>query len=132
MTRENGKALALRPGQVLRPWAYGTFTRPDAASAQQADTQAGQNGNGRATGRNGANGQHADRELPPAGEIWICKLGWWDQAPWDVRAYAAGHSSYPCDTTLQQLYDGAEFEAYHELGAAAVSAAAKAGDLPLS
>ena len=132
MTRKNGKALALRPGQVLRPWAYGTFTRLDAASAQQAGTQAGQNGNGRAAGRNGANGQHADRELPQAGEIWICKLGWWDQAPWDVRAYAAGHSSYPCDTTLQQLYDGAEFEAYHELGAAAVSAAATAGGLPLS
>ncbi len=33
---------------------------------------------------------------------------------------------------LQQLYDGAEFEAYHELGAAAVSAAAGAGGLPLS
>lgn len=123
MTRKNGKASALRPGQVLRPWAYGTFTRLDAASARRNGAQAGHNGNGR---------QHADRALPAAGEIWICKLGWWDQAPWDVRAYAAGHSGYPCDTTLQQLYDGAEFEAYHELGAAAVSAAAGAGGLPLS
>ena len=123
MTRKNGKAPALRPGQVLRPWAYGTFTRLDAASARRNGAQAGQNGNGR---------QPADRALPPAGEIWICKLGWWDQAPWDVRAYAAGHSGYPCDTTLQQLYDGAEFEAYHELGAAAVGAAAGAGGLPLS
>ena len=77
------------------------------------------------------NGQPADHRLPPAGEIWICKLGWWDQAPWDVRAYAAGHSAYPCDPTLQQLYDGAEFEAYHELGASAVIAAVKAGKLPL-
>ena len=43
-----------------------------------------------------------------------------------MRAYAAGHPGYPCDSTLQQLYDGAEFEAYHELGARAVIAAASA------
>jgi hypothetical protein len=81
--------------------------------------------------RGRVNGQGTDGELPGAGEIWICKLGWWDKAPWDVRAYAAGHSTYPCDSTLQQLYDGAEFEAYHELGASTVIEAAKAGDLPL-
>ena len=78
-----------------------------------------------------ANGQAADHRLPAVGDIWICKLGWWDQAPWDVRAYAAGHSTYPCDSTMQQLYDGAEFEAYHELGASAAIAAVKAGKLPL-
>ena len=149
MVRDNGKTPALRRGQVLRPWAHGTFTRPAAALAERGGTGAGPNGDGTAgrpagtvneqdsmvRARDGvltqANGQGADRELPGAGEIWICKLGWWDQAPWDVRAYAAGHSTYPCDTTLQQLYDGAEFEAYHELGAAAVIAAAKAGRLPL-
>jgi hypothetical protein len=32
---------------------------------------------------------------------------------------------------MQQLYDGAEFEAYRELGAAAAIAAVKVGKLPL-
>jgi hypothetical protein len=149
MIKENGEAIELRAGQVLRPWAQGTFTRLDSASTRHNGGQASQNGAGvggqpaeQAIGRDatpamqpgvphGANGHRADHELPPPGELWVCKLGWWDTAPWDVRAYAAGHSSYPCDSTLQQLYDGAEFEAYHELGAAAVSAAAEAGKLPL-
>src|SRR6516164_7079170 len=125
MARNNGKAPKLRPGQVLRPWAYGTFVRPDAAVTQPDGAQAGLGGASR------ANGQAADHRLLAAGDIWICKLGWWDQAPWDVRAYAAGHSTYPCDSTMQQLYDGAEFEAYRELGAAAAIAAVKAGKLPL-
>ena len=73
------------------------------------------------------NGQTADHGQPGPGHIWICKLGWWDQAPWDVRAYAAGHPAYPCDSTLQQLYDGAEFEAYRALGASAVIAAEEGG-----
>jgi len=62
---------------------------------------------------------------------YVCKLGWWEQVPWDVRAYAERHPSYPCDSTLEQLYDGAEFEAYRELGASAVSAAINRGGLPL-
>ncbi len=107
MMRNDGQGTApgLSKGQVLRPWAHGTFTRP--------------------------NGQAVDGLQPPAGNIWVCKLGWWQEAPWDIRAYAAGHPDYPCDTTLQQLYDSAEFEAYHELGACAVIAAASAGRLPL-
>lgn len=128
MVRNNEKAPTLGQGQVLQPWAHGTFTRRDAALARRGGAHARPTGDGTVRQRNG---QPADRELPRAGEIWICKLGWWDQAPWDVRAYAAGHSTYPCDTTLQQLYDGAEFEAYHELGAATVIATAKAGKLPL-
>jgi hypothetical protein len=119
MALSNGKAATLRPGQVLRPWAHGTFTRPDVAVTQPDGVLSR------------ANGQAANHRLPRTGEIWICKLGWWDQAPWDVRAYAAGHSTYPCDTTLQQLYDGAEFEAYHKLGASAAITAAQAGKLPL-
>src|SRR5262249_8857803 len=154
-------------GQVLRPWAHGTFIRSVQALAQGDGALAGPNGDGTVTqsadgqarpdghgtvgqpagtvnggdgtvgGRADAlsrlNGHGAYRELPRAGEIWVCKLGWWDQAPWDVRAYAEGHSTYPCDSTLQQLYDGAEFEAYHELGSSAVraAAAAKVGGLPL-
>jgi hypothetical protein len=106
-----GRAAPLGHGQVLRPWAHGTFSRPD-----------GRTGPGHGSG----NGQAPDTGQGPDGNIWICKLGWWETAPWDVRAYAAGHPTYPCDSTLQQLYDGAEFEAYHELGASAVTAAAAA------
>jgi hypothetical protein len=82
-------------GQVVLPWAYGQFHR----------TWAGQ------------------EDKPASGEIWVCKLGWWDGAPWDVRAYASQHPTYPCDSTLEQWYDAPEFAAYQELGAAAVRAA---------
>jgi hypothetical protein len=92
----------LAAGQVVRPWAYGTFTR-----------------SGQAPG------------LPGQGDIWVCKLGWWNGAPWDVLAYAKDHPTYPCDSTLEQLYDSAEFEAYLELGGATVLAAAKACKPPL-
>jgi hypothetical protein len=92
----------LAPGQVVRPWAYGTFSRPP-------------EGPGR----------------PQQGQIWVCKLGWWTGAPWDVLAYARDHPSYPCDSTLDQLYDATEFEAYHELGVATVLDAAKQCTPPL-
>jgi hypothetical protein len=99
MTR-GGHGLA--EGQVVRPWAHGTFRRPQPVDG-----------------------------LPEEGEIWVCKLGWWAGAPWDVRAYAKSHSTYPCDPTLEQLYDASEFEAYHQLGAAAVLAAAEQCAPPL-
>jgi len=82
--------------RVVHPWAWGTFIR-------LADAHG----------------------LPEQGDIWVCKLGWWNEAPWDVVAYAKDHSTYPCDSTLEQLYDAAEFEAYRELGEAAAAAAAK-------
>ena len=113
-----GPAPDLGKGQVLQPWARGTFIRLNgqALNGQQpADTD--------------------DREQADpltGGKLWVCKLGWWEGAPWDVRAYAAGHSAYPCDSTLQQLYDGAEFEAYQELGVWSVKAAAANGGLPLA
>src|SRR5215472_636127 len=56
---EGGKGL--KAGEVVRPWAHGTFTRPA-----------------------GAHG------LPEKGDIWVCKLGWWIGAPWDILAYAQG------------------------------------------
>ena len=37
-------------------------------------------------------------------------------APLDVIAYRQGHPAFPTDSTLQQLYDDQEFEAYRELG----------------
>lgn len=99
MTRGGDK---LAPGQVVRPWAHGTFSRPSAVPG-----------------------------LPSRGEIWVCKLGWWAGAPWDVLSYARGHSTYPCDPTLEQMYDAAEFEAYHKLGEATVLAAASQCTPPL-
>ncbi len=134
MVRNNngtGPAPGLRNGQVVRPWAHGTFTRPDAGLRQHGGAYPRLNGKGMADGPAGAPAPAAERVPPPVGNIWICKLGWWNQAPWDVCAYAAGHSTYPCDPTLQQMYDGAEFEAYHELGASAVVAAATGGQFPI-
>jgi hypothetical protein len=86
----------LGQGQVIHPWAYGTFRRPQEVAG-----------------------------LPQEGKIWVCKLGWWDGAPWDIRAYGGGHSTYPTDSTLEQLYDATEFEAYQQLGAATVLDAAR-------
>ena len=85
-----GAAPKLASGEVASPWAHGTFTCQPP------------NGTGQPS------------------RIVVCKLGWWTGAPWDVRAYALGHSTYPTDSTLEQLYDSAEFDAYRELGAAAV------------
>ena len=101
----HGAVPALSKGQVLRPWANGTFAR--------------------------SNGHAADGSQTADGNLWVCKLGWWEGAPWDVRAYAAGHPAYPCDPTMQQLYDGAEFDAYHELGVFSMAAAVASWRLPL-
>jgi hypothetical protein len=121
-----GQWRSVAPGlartQVVQPWARGTFARqprPQAANGQTANRP------------QAANGQAPDVDLRTTGNLWVCKLGWWDGAPWDVRAYAAGHSTYPCDPTMRQLYDGAEFDAYHELGVHSVVAAATDGRLPL-
>jgi hypothetical protein len=92
----------LDPGQVTHPWAYGTFTRMDPEPHQ-----------------------------PRQGRIWVCKLGWWEGAPWDVLAYAKRHPTFPCDSTVEQLYDAMEFEAYHQLGAAAAAGAAEDCTPPL-
>ena len=93
ITPLKGAAPELGQGEVVCPWASGTFTRRAPAG----------------TGRDST--------------IVVCKLGWWTGAPWDVRAYAAGHPTYPADSTLDQLYDSAEFDAYRELGASSVKLA---------
>jgi hypothetical protein len=89
ITPPKSSAPKLGSGQVVRPWASGTFTRAPAA-----------------TGRGST--------------LVVCKLGWWTGAPWDVRAYAA---AYPTNSTAEQLYDSAEFDAYRELGACSVTLA---------
>jgi hypothetical protein len=66
---------------------------------------------------------------PVDGEILVCKLGWWKDAPWDIGAYAAGHPDYPSDSTIEQLYDSAEFDAYKELGSASVGLTIQNGEL---
>ena len=86
----------LAPGQVVHPWAHGRFRRPQPVPG-----------------------------LPPEGDIWVCKLGWWAGAPWDVLAYAKSHSTFPGDSTLEQMYDAPEFEAYQQLGTATVRDAAR-------
>jgi hypothetical protein len=92
----------MAPGQVVRPWAHGSFHRPQQTPG-----------------------------LPQQGEIWVCKLGWWTGAPWDVCAYAGHHPTYPTDSTLEQLYYATEFEAYQQLGAATVLDAAQRCAPPL-
>jgi len=55
-------------------------------------------------------------------------------APLDVLAYKERHGTFPTDSTLQQLYDDQEFEAYRELGyhcaRAAVRDISYGGDAP--
>ena len=91
-------------GEVRQPWAKGTFARIEGWPARPGGPA-------------------------PAlsGTIWVVKLGWWRGVPWDVQAYAEGHSTFPTDPTLYQLFSDAEFDAYRELGASAADLAVKAG-----
>jgi hypothetical protein len=111
----------LRVGEVVRPWAEGTFTRPAAAAVPPPSGEAADLSPGAEAAGLSCQGEAAG--LPRQGNILVCKLGWWRGAPWDVQAYAAHHPTYPGDSTIEQLYDGAEFEAYRALGAAAVETA---------
>ena len=97
-----GAESKLGTGQVVCPWAIGSFARGGTVRSEAGPDEAG-----------------AD-EAGADSTIVVCKLGWWTDAPWDVRAYAAGHPAYPTNSTLEQLYDSAEFDAYRELGASAV------------
>lgn len=89
----------LKPGEVVTPSVSGKFTRYSLSGP------------------------------PVDGEILVCKLGWWKDAPWDIGAYAAGHPNYPSDSTIEQLYDSAEFDAYRELGSASVGLTIQNGEL---
>jgi hypothetical protein len=86
----------LAPSQVVSPWAYGRFYRPQQVASQ-------------------------------LGDIWMCKPGWWTDAPWDVVAYAKRHPSYPSGSSLEQpqLKDFTDFEAYRQLGVATIVDVAK-------
>ncbi len=43
----------------------------------------------------------------------------------NLLAYAKSHATFPGDSTLEQLYDAPEFEAYRQLGTATVRDAAR-------
>lgn len=65
-----------------------------------------------------------DPDAGQAGELAMIKLGVWpgQDLPWDVRAYFANHRTFPRDSTLKQLYNDDDFEAYRELGHASMRA----------
>ena len=92
--------VRLRPGQVVRPWAFGTFARDQALPGTAA--------------------RPGHEPLPAEGGIWVCKPAWWREAPWDIQAYAQGHPGYPDRILGEELYDVAEFDAYRKLGIAAI------------
>jgi hypothetical protein len=59
---------------------------------------------------------YAEETDPVPHHLFYLKLAVPAGAPWDVLAYQERHPSFPTDSTLQQLYDDQEFEAYRELG----------------
>jgi hypothetical protein len=73
-----------------------------------------------------AHGRFLRPQASQSGDIWVCKLGWWTGAPWDVVAYAKQNPSYPSSNPAEQLlYDVTEFDAYRQLGSATVREVAK-------
>jgi len=50
------------------------------------------------------------------GTLVYARLGVTPGHSWDVRAYARSNANFPASTTLAQLYDDAEFEAYRAMG----------------
>ena len=57
------------------------------------------------------------------GTIAVVKAGIPADAPWSILAFAEGNPDFPCDPTLDQLYDANRFEAYRELGEFCVDSA---------
>jgi len=51
------------------------------------------------------------------------KAGVATNAPLSVQSFARQHQNFPCDSTLDQLYDADRFDAYRELGAISVDQA---------
>jgi hypothetical protein len=63
------------------------------------------------------------------GTISMIKLGVWagDDLPRDVRAHHSAQPTFPRSSTLQQLHDDQDFEAYREVGAASMRALLASG-----
>lgn len=50
------------------------------------------------------------------GTLVVLKAGVTADAPWEIRSYYERHHEFPCDPTLDQLYDAERFDAYRMLG----------------
>jgi hypothetical protein len=62
-------------------------------------------------------GSFTYRDQPGStGTLLYARLGVTAAHPWDVRSYLRSNANFPTTTTLAQLYDGAEFEAYRAMG----------------
>jgi hypothetical protein len=59
------------------------------------------------------------------GVLVIVKAGVPNGAPWSIRSYQAEHAHFPCDPTMDQLFDGERFDAYRSLGRFSVTQALK-------
>jgi len=55
-------------------------------------------------------------ESPLAGVLIYVKPGLIATDPGDLRQYAASHTDFPHDSTIDQFFDEAQFESYRELG----------------
>ena len=74
---------------------------------------------------------HGTITYPPAtpggasvtGTLVVVKAGVPADAPWAVGYYHASHKTFPCDTTLDQLYTADRFDAYLALGRCAMTRA---------
>lgn len=53
---------------------------------------------------------------PAEGRLYLGRAGLTPDTPWEVRAYASRHSTFPNDSTGDQWFDQEQFDAYHALG----------------
>ena len=133
--RALGQAIALARSELgvevqIDPLAMELPADPDLTSSQSGSGSAGGTpaGSRQPQLRQAyAWGQFSYTVGPRAGQrgtIGMIKLGVWagEDLPWDVRAYYQAQPTFPRSSTLQQLYDDEDFEAYRELGAASMRA----------
>jgi hypothetical protein len=59
------------------------------------------------------------------GTLIFVKAGVPRNAPWSITSFARKNPKFPCDPTIDQLYDADRFDAYRELGRFSVEEAAK-------
>ena len=64
------------------------------------------------------------------GTLVVVKAGVPTNAPWSVTSFADQNPKFPCDPTLDQLYDADRFDAYRELGEFCVDEAIKTVPTP--
>jgi hypothetical protein len=71
---------------------------------------------GREVAQSVVTGSYTYRSDGRAGALVFSRLGVTPRHPWDVRSYLAANATFPTTSTLSQLYDDAEFEAYRAMG----------------